>query len=173
MLEKHLLCQAGHGSQTQDWQGEEDDGYNETLCPCDFKQVLQLTCSCCALHTEPGSLRFAAQVTAVSMSIVQAAILSIFHYRIVMNDFATVYIRSSFSLHVGCLHRHSQQLKPCLIIMQICYMSGGRMQMHTKAEHLGRHSTCQPAQSRQSYICHSTNQTHAVSDQQSVNQAII
>lgn len=36
-----LSCEAnaGHGSQTQDWQGEEEDGYNETLCPCDFKQA--------------------------------------------------------------------------------------------------------------------------------------
>lgn len=35
-----ILTGSGHGSQTQDWQGEEEDGYNETLCPCDFKQVL-------------------------------------------------------------------------------------------------------------------------------------
>ena len=30
---------AGHGSQTADWTGEEDDGMNETICPCDFQQV--------------------------------------------------------------------------------------------------------------------------------------
>ena len=28
---------SGHGSQTQDWSGDEVDGFNETLCPCDFK----------------------------------------------------------------------------------------------------------------------------------------
>ena len=28
---------SGHGSQTQDWSGDEADGFNETLCPCDFK----------------------------------------------------------------------------------------------------------------------------------------
>ncbi len=30
---------AGHGSQTQDRSGDESDGLNETLCPCDYKQV--------------------------------------------------------------------------------------------------------------------------------------
>ena len=35
-----LMCGlAGHGSQTKDWSGDERDGMNETLCPCDFKQV--------------------------------------------------------------------------------------------------------------------------------------
>ena len=34
---------AGHGSQTKDWSGDERDGMNETLCPCDFKQV-SLSC---------------------------------------------------------------------------------------------------------------------------------
>jgi hypothetical protein len=33
---------AGHGSQTTDWSGDEDDGYNETICPCDFQQVRAL-----------------------------------------------------------------------------------------------------------------------------------
>ena len=28
---------SGHGAQTQDWSGDEYDGYNETLCPCDFR----------------------------------------------------------------------------------------------------------------------------------------
>jgi len=28
---------SGHGAQTQDWSGDEADGYNETLCPCDFR----------------------------------------------------------------------------------------------------------------------------------------
>lgn len=30
---------AGHGSQTADWSGDEDDGMNETICPCDFQHV--------------------------------------------------------------------------------------------------------------------------------------
>ncbi len=30
---------SGHGSQTVDYSGDEGDGRNETLCPCDFKQV--------------------------------------------------------------------------------------------------------------------------------------
>ena len=29
----------GHGSQSADRTGDESDGMNETLCPCDFKQV--------------------------------------------------------------------------------------------------------------------------------------
>ena len=29
----------GHGSQTADWSGDEDDGMNETICPCDFQHV--------------------------------------------------------------------------------------------------------------------------------------
>lgn len=28
---------SGHGAQTQDWSGDETDGYNETLCPCEFR----------------------------------------------------------------------------------------------------------------------------------------
>lgn len=30
---------AGHGSQVPDPTGDETDGLNETLCPCDFKHV--------------------------------------------------------------------------------------------------------------------------------------
>ena len=30
---------AGHGSQVRDNSGDEVDGLNETLCPCDFKNV--------------------------------------------------------------------------------------------------------------------------------------
>ena len=30
---------AGHGSQCRDYTGEESDGMNETLCPCDFKSA--------------------------------------------------------------------------------------------------------------------------------------
>jgi hypothetical protein len=33
---------SGHGSQTNDWSGDEVDGMNETLCPCDFKQAGQI-----------------------------------------------------------------------------------------------------------------------------------
>ncbi|CAL5224264.1 g6922 [Coccomyxa viridis] len=33
---------SGHGSQTADWTGEEDDGMNETICPCDFQHAGQL-----------------------------------------------------------------------------------------------------------------------------------
>eukprot|EP00884_Botryococcus_braunii_P000501 jgi/Botrbrau1/10451/Bobra.0133s0058.1 len=30
---------SGHGAQTQDYSGDEPDGLNETLCPCDFKEM--------------------------------------------------------------------------------------------------------------------------------------
>ncbi|KAL3143777.1 hypothetical protein ABBQ32_003606 [Trebouxia sp. C0010 RCD-2024] len=33
---------SGHGSQTRDTMGDESDGLNETLCPCDFKQAGQI-----------------------------------------------------------------------------------------------------------------------------------
>ena len=36
----------GHGSQTADWSGDEDDGMNETICPCDFQHVSLHLCSC-------------------------------------------------------------------------------------------------------------------------------
>ena len=42
---------AGHGSQCRDQSGDESDGLNETLCPCDFKQVcaalIPAVCECC------------------------------------------------------------------------------------------------------------------------------
>ena len=35
-----LLFQfSGHGSQVPDYSGDETDGLNETLCPCDFRSV--------------------------------------------------------------------------------------------------------------------------------------
>ncbi|GAB4823694.1 hypothetical protein N2152v2_010740 [Parachlorella kessleri] len=33
---------SGHGSQQRDYSGEESDGMNETICPCDFKQAGQI-----------------------------------------------------------------------------------------------------------------------------------
>lgn len=33
---------SGHGSQTNDWAGDEADGMNETLCPCDFRHAGQI-----------------------------------------------------------------------------------------------------------------------------------
>lgn len=30
---------AGHGSQSPDYTGDESDGMNETICPCDFQNV--------------------------------------------------------------------------------------------------------------------------------------
>ena len=34
-----FMMGAGHGSQVPDPTGDETDGLNETLCPCDFKHV--------------------------------------------------------------------------------------------------------------------------------------
>lgn len=39
VLECLPLPVVGHGSQARDQMGDEADGLNETLCPCDFKQV--------------------------------------------------------------------------------------------------------------------------------------
>jgi hypothetical protein len=33
---------SGHGASTRDWSGDEIDGMNETLCPCDFRQAGQI-----------------------------------------------------------------------------------------------------------------------------------
>ena len=43
----HLRCSqntkcAGHGSQKRDYTGDEADGYNETICPCDFQSAGQI-----------------------------------------------------------------------------------------------------------------------------------
>ena len=38
---------AGHGSQVPDQSGDETDGLNETLCPCDFKHVRIPLLPCC------------------------------------------------------------------------------------------------------------------------------
>ena len=46
---------AGHGSQTRDQMGDEADGLNETLCPCDFKQVCFLVPHFVSFHClSPG-----------------------------------------------------------------------------------------------------------------------
>lgn len=45
---------AGHGSQVRDDSGDEVDGLNETLCPCDFKHVCISLLACISalpLHT--------------------------------------------------------------------------------------------------------------------------
>lgn len=46
-LSHGVYSAAGHGSQTADWTGEEDDGMNETICPCDFQHVSALLLTPC------------------------------------------------------------------------------------------------------------------------------
>ena len=48
----NMATLAGHGSQVADYSGDETDGLNETLCPCDFKHVSsdlisRLLAACC------------------------------------------------------------------------------------------------------------------------------
>lgn len=37
--ERGAVLAAGHGSQSPDYTGDESDGMNETICPCDFQTV--------------------------------------------------------------------------------------------------------------------------------------
>ena len=46
----------GHGSQSADRTGDESDGMNETLCPCDFKQVSLLAIGVALLMSKPQML---------------------------------------------------------------------------------------------------------------------
>lgn len=38
-----LVCSSGHGGQTQDLDGDEDDGYDEVIYPLDFKTAGHIT----------------------------------------------------------------------------------------------------------------------------------
>jgi len=62
---------AGHGSQTADWTGEEDDGMNETICPCDFQHVSSLLHFSC-LFKGVGCLALPGYLRAFSMCCFQA-----------------------------------------------------------------------------------------------------
>ena len=61
---------AGHGSQTKDWSGDERDGMNETLCPCDFKQV---SLSCCLAQRHLRSLESSTCLHACAIAVPTAA----------------------------------------------------------------------------------------------------
>lgn len=37
------VCSSGHGGQTQDLDGDEDDGYDEVIYPVDFKTAGHIT----------------------------------------------------------------------------------------------------------------------------------
>ena len=61
---------AGHGSQTKDWSGDERDGMNETLCPCDFKQV---SLNCCPAQRRLRSLESSTCLHACAITVSPAA----------------------------------------------------------------------------------------------------
>lgn len=44
-------CSSGHGGQTKDLDGDEDDGFDEVIYPLDFKQAGQIVDDECESNT--------------------------------------------------------------------------------------------------------------------------